>query len=86
MFQIRINQGIAIKGKEMALVWHKKASRTCLQSSLVLQTHSFETDTQHDYSQGNCRTMSSIIVLGSAPKCNTSYSHGNGEGTLDVSA
>ena len=39
MFQIRINQGIAIKGKEMALVWHKKASGTCLQRSSVLQTH-----------------------------------------------
>ena len=38
MFQIRINQGITIKGKEMALVWIKKASRTCLQRSSVLQT------------------------------------------------
>ena len=25
-------------------------------------THSFGTDTQHDYNQGNCRTMSSIII------------------------
>ena len=27
-----------------------------------LYTHSFGSDTQHDYSQGNCRTMSSIII------------------------
>ena len=26
-------QGIEIKGKEMALVWHEKASRTALQTS-----------------------------------------------------
>ena len=25
-------------------------------------THSFDTDTHHDYSQGNCRTMLSIII------------------------
>ena len=25
-------------------------------------THSFGTDTQHDYRQGNCRTMFSIII------------------------
>ena len=25
-------------------------------------THSFDTDTQHDYSQRNCRTMLPIIV------------------------
>ena len=25
-------------------------------------THYFGTDTQHDYSQGNCRTLSSIII------------------------
>ena len=27
-----------------------------------LHTHSFGTDTQHDYSQGYCRTMLSIII------------------------
>jgi len=31
--------GIGIKGKEMALVWHKKASRTALQTSSVFLTH-----------------------------------------------
>ena len=25
-------------------------------------THSFSTNTQHDYSQENCRTISSIII------------------------
>ena len=35
-------QGIGIKGKEMALVWHEKASRTALQTT---NTHSFGTDT-----------------------------------------
>ena len=32
-------QGIGIKGKEMALVWHEKASRTVLQTSTVNLTH-----------------------------------------------
>ena len=46
-------QGIGIKGREMALVWHEKASCTALQTSSVLHNaHSFGTDTQHDYSQG----------------------------------
>jgi len=33
------NQGKGINGKEMALVWHEKASRTALQTSSVLHTH-----------------------------------------------
>ena len=32
-------QGIGIKGKEMALVWHEKANRTALQTSSVNLTH-----------------------------------------------
>ena len=32
-------QGIGIRGKEMALVWHEKASRTALQTSTVNFTH-----------------------------------------------
>ena len=55
-------QGIGIKGKEMALVWHEKASRNALQTSSVNLTHTLLVDTQHDHSQGNCRTMSSIII------------------------
>jgi len=31
-------QGIRIKGREMALVWHEKASRTSLQTSLLSHT------------------------------------------------
>ena len=59
-----MNQGIGIKGKEMALVWHEKASRTALQTWFGKPyTHSFGTDTHtHDFSQGNCRTMLSIII------------------------
>ena len=49
------NQGILIKGKEMSLV--------CVADEFgIPYTHSFGTDTQHDYSQGNWRTMSSIII------------------------
>jgi len=56
-------QGIGMKGKEIALLWHEKASRTALQTKYGnLYTHSFGTDTQHDYSQGNCRTMLSILI------------------------
>ena len=43
-------QGIGIKGKEMVLVWHEKASRTALQTSSVnfaqilsVQTHTMTT-------------------------------------------
>ena len=32
-------QGIRIKGREMALVWHEKASRTALQTDSLLHTH-----------------------------------------------
>ena len=32
-------QGIGIKGKEIALVWHEKASPTALQTSTVNFTH-----------------------------------------------
>jgi hypothetical protein len=31
--------GIRIKGREMALVWHEKASRTALQTSSLLHMH-----------------------------------------------
>ena len=32
-----LHQGIRIKGREMALVWHEKASRTALQTSSLLR-------------------------------------------------
>ena len=34
-FSVWIAQGIGIKGKEMELVWHEKASRTALQTSTL---------------------------------------------------
>ena len=34
-----LDQGIRIKGKEMVLVWHEKASRNALQTSSLLHTH-----------------------------------------------
>ena len=41
------NQGIGIKGREMALVWHEKASRTALQTSLVSHTHTLLVQTHN---------------------------------------
>jgi len=46
-FQTRIDQGIGIKGKEMALVWHKKASRTAFQTSSVNLTHTLLVQTHN---------------------------------------
>ena len=40
-------QGIGIKGKEMALVWHEKAIRTALQTSLVNLTHTLLVQTHN---------------------------------------
>ena len=40
-------QGIGIKGREMALVWHEKASRTALQTSSVLHTHTLLVQTHN---------------------------------------
>ena len=55
------SQGIRIKGMEMALVWHEKAGRTALQTSSLLHTLLVQTHNM-TCSQGNCRTMSSIII------------------------
>ena len=38
-FKLSVDQGIGIKGNEMALVWHEKAIRSALQTSSVLHTH-----------------------------------------------
>ena len=40
-------QGIRIKGREMALVWHEKASRTALQTSSLLHTHTLLVQTHN---------------------------------------
>ena len=41
------NQEIGKKGKEMALVWHEKASRTALQTSSVNFTHTLLVQTHN---------------------------------------
>ena len=40
-------QGIGIKGREMALVWHEKASRTALQTSSISHTHTLLVQTHN---------------------------------------
>ena len=40
-------QGNGIKGKEMTLVWHEKASRIALQTSLVNLTHTLLAQTNN---------------------------------------
>ena len=42
-----IGQGIGIKGREMALVWHEKAGRTVLQTNAVLHTHTLLVQTHN---------------------------------------
>jgi len=47
----------------MALVWHEKVQSHCFTDDFVItHAHSLGADTQHDYSQGNCRTMSSNVI------------------------
>jgi len=49
------------KGNGAGLAWESKSH--CFADEFVIaHAHSFGADTQHDYSQGNCRTMSSIII------------------------
>ena len=49
------------KGNGAGLAWESQWH--CFADELsITYTHSFDTDTQHDYNQGNCRTMSSIII------------------------
>ena len=40
-------QGIGIKGKEIALVWHEKATRTAMQTSSVNLTHTLLVQTHN---------------------------------------
>ena len=44
---LRKIQGIGIKGKEMALVWLEKASRTALQTSSLLHTQTLLVQTHN---------------------------------------
>ena len=51
------------KGNGAGLAWESQSHCACFADKLgKLYRHSFGTDTQHDYSQGNCRTMMSIII------------------------
>ena len=49
------------KGNGAGLAWESQSH--CFADEFGMPyTHSFGTDTQHNYSQGNCRAMSSIII------------------------
>ena len=49
------------KGNGTGLAWESQSH--CFADEFgIPYTHSFDADTQHDYSQGNCRTMLSIII------------------------
>ena len=53
--------GIKERGNGGGLAWESQSH--CFADEFgITHAHSFGTDTQHDYSQGNCRTMSSIII------------------------
>ena len=54
----KMNKG---KGNSAGLAWESQVH--CFGADRFLITHSWGTDTQHDYnSQGNCRPMLSIII------------------------
>ena len=64
IFQIKLNSGNKNKGKGSGagLAWENQSH--CFADEFVItHAHSFGTDTHHDNSQGNCRTMSIIIKL-----------------------
>ena len=49
------------KGNDADLAWESQSH--CFASEFVItHAHSYGPDTQHEYSQGNCRPMSSIII------------------------
>jgi len=55
-----LDQGIGIEGNGAGLAWESQSH--CFADEFgITHAHSFGTDTQHAYSQGNCRIMSSII-------------------------
>jgi len=48
-------------GNGAGLAWESQSH--CLADEFVItHAHSFGTDTQPDYSHGNCRTLSSIMI------------------------
>ena len=51
------------KGNGAGLATARESQSHCFADEFgKLYTHSFGTDTQHDYSQGSCRTMLLIII------------------------
>ena len=55
-----VYQGIGRKGSWSGLAWERQSH--CFANEFgITHAHSFGTDTQHDCSQGNCRTMSSSL-------------------------
>ena len=51
------------KGKENGVGLARETQSHCFADEFnITHAHSFGTDPQHDYSQGNCRTMPSIII------------------------
>ena len=57
-----LHQGITIKGREMALVWHEKASRTALQTSSLLHTHTRLVQTHNMTTVEEIAEQSRIII------------------------
>ena len=49
------------KGNGAGLAW-KSQSHCFADEFVITHAHSFGSDTQHDFSSGNCSTMSSIII------------------------
>ena len=70
LVQTVLYQGIGIKGKEMALVWHEKASRTALQTSSVNFTHTLLVQTHtHDVS-APCIIRTLVFIIHGTPCIN----------------
>ena len=60
---MQLKAGNKIKGKGNGTGLAPESQLHCFADEFVItHEHSFGTDTQHDYSQGNCRTMLSIIL------------------------
>jgi len=54
---VNMNKG---KGNGAGLAWESQSH--CFADQYGNLTHTLLEQTQHDYSRGNCRTMSSIII------------------------
>ena len=60
---LHLNQGIRKKGKGNGAGLALESQSHCFAYEFVFtHAHSIGTDTQHEYSQENCITMSSIII------------------------